>query len=477
MYDVIIIGSGIIGASSAYYLTKYNLKVATLEKANDVATGTTKANAAIIHAGYDAKPGSLMAKFNREGSYLAKEICQKLDVPYKQNGSIVIALSDEEESQIHVLYERGLKNNIEGIQILNHDEVLEKEPYINPEVKCALYAPTAAIVSPWEMCLALQETAIKNGGELFLNTEVLAIEKENDIFTIKTNNGEYKCKYIINATGVNTDKVHEMIGKKEFTICPDRGQYYLFDKQEGYKASHTLFPCPSSRGKGSAVTPTVGGNLVIGPDSEKLDYPSLATTSQGLAYVRSEALRLVPKLDFRENIRNFAGLRARSDRGDFIVEESKSVSNFFNLAGIASPGLSSSLAIGKASLEWLLSKEHFTMKENIIDTRRRIKFMSLSDEEKNELIKKNPSYGRIVCRCESITEAEILETFNTPIPPVSIDGVKRRVKAGMGRCQGGFCGEKVAMILKEKLNLEYSEILKDKKGSNVLLNLAKEGEY
>ncbi|MDO4197659.1 MAG: NAD(P)/FAD-dependent oxidoreductase [Erysipelotrichaceae bacterium] len=477
MYDVIIIGAGVIGAATAYCLSRYNLKVAILEAQNDVACGTTKANAALIHAGYDAKPGSLMAKYNREGSLMMEELCKKLDVPYKRNGSLVLAFDDENLETLKVLLDRGHQNGIEGLKILNKEETKKMEPYVSDECLGSLYAPTAAIVSPWELCLALAETAVRNGVELFLNNRVESISKENDIFTVITDKDTYHSKYIVNAAGVNTDTIHEMIGEKEFTISANKGQYYLFDKAQGYLTTKTLFPCPSTKGKGCAVTPTVGGNLVIGPDSSPCTKDDLDTTAEGLMFVKKASSRMVPKLDFRENIRNFAGLRAKCDRDDFIVEESKSVRNFFNLAGIASPGLSSSIAIGNAVLEWLKSKEKLIEKENFIDSRKRIKFMSLSDEEKNELIKKNPAYGRIICRCELITEGEILETFNTPIPPVSIDGVKRRVKAGMGRCQGGFCGEKVAMILKDKLGLEYDEILQDKKGSNILFNEAKGGQY
>ncbi len=478
MYDVIIIGAGVVGSSVAYFLSQYNLKIAMLEAYNDVANGTTKSNAAIIHAGYDAKPGTLMAKYNLEGAVLTKEICAKLDVPYKQNGSMVLAFSRDDISTLKRLYERGLENGVEGLKILDADEVKQMNPETSKDVVAALYAPTAAIISPWELGLALAETAVKNGMELFLSNRVEAISKdESGIFTITTNQNQYQSKYIINATGVNADKVFELIGEKEFTITPVRGQYYLLDKCEGYKAPQTLFPCPSTKGKGCAVTPTVGGNLVVGPDAEIVDREDRSTTAYALNSVREMALKQVPSLNFRENIRNFAGIRARSDRGDFIVEESKSVKNFYNLAGMASPGLSSSTAIGKDVASWIVEKEQSTKKESYCETRKRLKFMSLSDEEKNELIKKDASFGRIICRCETVTEGEILATFDTPIPPRSIDGIKRRVKAGLGRCQGGFCGEKVAMILKEKLNIEYNEILKDKEGSNILLTEAKKGEY
>lgn len=477
MYDVIIIGAGVIGASVAYFLSQYDLKIAMVEALNDVCDGTTKSNAAIIHAGYDAKPNTLMAKYNRLGAVLTKELCEKLDVPYKQNGSLVLAYSQDDVQVLKSLLERGKKNGVEKLHLLDQQQTRELNSEISKDVVASLYAETAAIINPWEFGLAMIETAVKNGMELFLNNEVKAIEKQQDDFVLTTSQQQFVGRYIINATGVAADKVFELIGEKEFTITPVRGQYYLLDKCEGYKARQTLFPCPSDKGKGCAVTPTVSGNLVIGPDAEVVDYNDRSTTAYALNSIREMALKQVPSLNFRENIRNFAGIRARSDRGDFIIEESKSVKNFFNLAGMASPGLSSSSAIGRAVAEMIQQKTQAKKKKQYVETRKKLRFMQLDDQQKNELIRQNPAYGRIVCRCESITEGEILDCFNSPVPPVSIDGVKRRVKAGLGRCQGGFCGEKVAMILKQQLHLSYDEILKDKEHSNILLAEAKKGEY
>lgn len=477
MYDVIIIGAGVVGSATAYFLSQYNIKLAILEADNDVSNGTSKANSAIMHAGYDPLPGSLMAKYNVEGSKMAKDLCNKLDVPYKNDGSLVLGFSKEDLETLKDLFNRGVANGVEGLELLDYQQTKQLEPNISDDVVGSLFAPTSAIVSPWELTLALAETAVKNGAELFLNNRVTSISKEEDIFTVTTNKSEYKCKYIINAAGVYADKVHELIGKKEFTITPTRGQYYLLDKSEGKRVNHTIFQCPSKAGKGILVAPTVHGNLIVGPDSESLNDNDLSTTMEGLAFVRKQAVKSIPSINFRENIRNFAGNRARSDRGDFIIEESKSVSNFYNLAGMASPALTSAIAIGYHVIDWLNTKESFSKKTNYIETRKRIRFKELNEEQKNELIKMNPSYGRVICRCETITEGEILETFNTPIPPCSIDAVKRRVNAGMGRCQGGFCSEKVAMILKEKLNLSFDQIIQDKEGSNILMNLAKEGEY
>ncbi len=477
MYDVIIIGAGVVGSATAYFLSQYNINLAMLEADNDVSNGTSKANSAIMHAGYDPLPGSLMAKYNVEGSKMAKDLCNKLDVPYKNDGSLVLGFSKEDSETLKGLFNRGVANGVEGLELLDYQQTKQLEPNISDDVVGSLFAPTSAIVSPWELTLALAETAVKNGTDLYLNNKVTSISKEEDIFTVTTNKSEYKCKYIINAAGVYADKVHELIGKKEFTITPTRGQYYLLDKSEGKSVNHTIFQCPSKTGKGILVAPTVHGNLIVGPDSENLNDNDLSTTMEGLAFVRKQAVKSIPSINFRENIRNFAGNRARSDRGDFIIEESKSVSNFYNLAGMASPALTSAIAIGYHVIDWLNTKESFSKKTNYIETRKRIRFKELNEEQKNELIKMNPSYGRVICRCETVTEGEILETFNTPIPPCSIDAVKRRVNAGMGRCQGGFCSEKVAMILKEKLNLSFDQIIQDKEGSNILMNLAKEGEY
>ena len=465
MYDVIIAGGGITGCAVAYYLSRYKLKVLLLEADNDVANGTTKANSAIIHAGYDPEEGTLMAYHNVRGSALAKELCEKLDVPYRQCGAMVLGFDDDDMALIEKLYHRGLNNGVTRLHILDHDEVLAREPLINDEVAGALLAETSAIVSPWEYALALAETAVINGVELKLNTPVRKITRENEVFTV---NDEYQCRYFVNCAGTSADKVHELIGEKEFTIRFARGQYYLLDKSEGKRCSHTIFQCPNAKGKGVLVSPTVHGNLIVGPDAEDMDHVSTATTSEGLAYIKMMADISIPSIDFRDNVRNFAGVRAKSDRDDFIFEESHSVKNFFNIAGIKSPGLSAAPSLGLGYVEWLNEREQLEEKDHFTDTRKRIRFKELSPLEKKELISRQPEYGRIICRCETITEGEILDGFRRPIPPQSIDGVKRRCNAGMGRCQGGFCSPKVTEILRRELGLQPEEILQDHVGSNII---------
>ncbi len=476
MYDVIIIGGGIVGASVAYYLSRYDLKTVVLEKENDVSNGTTKANSAIIHAGYDPEEGTLMAKHNVRGAKLAKELCEKLDVPYKQCGALVLGFDEEDEKTVRMLYQRGLNNGVEGLEILNREQILFMEPQIAENVRIALLAKTSAIISPWEYALALAETAVRNGVELKLNNEVRAIERAGDNFKVTTDKGLYEGHFIINCAGVHADKVHQLIGEKEFETRPAKGQYFLLDKSEGKRCSHTIFQCPSKVGKGVLVSPTVHGNLIVGPDAELSDGDSVETTLEGLSFVRNASKKSVPNIDFRDNIRNFAGVRARSDRSDFILEESRSVRNFFNIAGIKSPGLSAAPSLALEAVEWLKSKGvELKEKDNFIDERKRIRFKELSDEEKKELIRKEPAYGRVICRCETITEGEILASLKQPIPPVSIDGVKRRCNAGMGRCQGGFCSERIADILMRELHLNGLDILQDKQGSNVLLDYSKGG--
>lgn len=476
MYDVAIIGCGIIGAAAAYELSKYQLKIAVLERENDIADGTTKANSAIIHAGYDPEPGTMMAKLNVEGARLAKELCTKLDVPYKQIGSLVLAFSKEELPTLKQLYERGLANGVPGLALLDAAQTHDLEPELNPQVCGALYAPTAAIVSPWEYALALAETAVRNGAELFLNSGVQAIRLVDDIYEIETASGSFQAKYILNAAGIHTAEIHNLAAKPEFEIHPNRGEYYLLDKTEGNRVSRVIFQCPTAVGKGILVAPTVHGNLIVGPNAEDVAGENVATTSAGLDYVARMAKKSVPQVNLRESIRNFAGVRAVADIDDFIIGESKTAPRFINLAGIKSPGLSAAPAIAKMALD-LLVRLDLTLekKDCFIDTRRRVRFKELSAKEKAELVAENPAYGRVICRCETITEGEILDALHSPIPPCSIDGVKRRCNAGMGRCQGGFCGPRVLEILRRELHMSPESILQDKEGTYIIVGETKTG--
>jgi glycerol-3-phosphate dehydrogenase len=482
LYDVVIIGAGITGSAAAYELSRYRLSVAVLERENDAAAGVTKANTGIIHAGYDPKPGTFMAWSNVEGNRLARELCLKLDVPHSPCGSLVISLSPEDDQHLKLLYDRGIQNGVEGLERLSAAEVLAAEPNINPRVRGALLARTAMVLSPWEYALALMETAKRNGTELYLSTEVSAVERvgktadktagetadKTGFWRISAGAGIFETRFVVNAAGLQSDRIHNMAFPPAFTIKPGRGEYYLFDKSEGGVVNHVIFRCPGRLGKGVTVTPTVHGNLLVGPNFETPpEREDTSTTRAGLEEVAGEAAVSVPGLRFGACIRTFAGIRPASDRDDFIVGEAGA--GFFDLAGIKSPGLSAAPAVAKRLLH-LLAERGLALKEKaaVCDTRKRLRFASLPAEEKAALVKANPAYGRIICRCETITEGEILAAFDSPLPPRTMDGVKRRCGPGMGRCQGSFCGPRVLELLTRHFGAGAETVLQDGEGSFVL---------
>ncbi len=476
MFDVAIIGAGVIGCATAYKLSKYNISVCVIEKENDVALGATRANSAIIHAGYDPEPDTLMAKLNVDGCLQAKELCQKLSVPYKNIGSMVLAFTKEEVNTIKELYDRGVKNGVPDIEIISAEEVHKREPYVSDKVLCALWAPSAGVINPWEYAIAFGETAATNGTEFIFDFPVTDIKTNEDSFEILSGDKKIVARYVVNAAGVYSDVIHNMVAEPSFKIIPSKGQYYLMDKAEGTKAGCTLFQCPSSVGKGVLVSPTVHGNLIVGPDATNSDdRDKVNTNAAQLDFVRNTAAKSVPEINYRNAIRNFAGMRANSDKDDFIIDVA--APRFIDLAGIKSPGLSAAPAIADEAVK-LLDSEGLKLieKEKYITERKRVIFKELSAEEKADVIKENPLYGRIICRCETITEGEIVNAIHSPIPAHTVDGVKRRCNAGMGRCQGGFCGPKVLEIIARELNVDPLEVLKDKKGSNILKNATKEGK-
>ncbi|AJH01564.1 FAD/NAD(P)-binding oxidoreductase [Clostridium beijerinckii] len=475
MYDVAIIGSGVIGNSIFRELTKYNLKVVVLEKEKDVSMGTSKANSAIVHAGYDPKEGTLMAKYNVAGNEMFEDLCKELSVPFKRNGSLIIAFNDEDMKTVQALYENGTKIGVKDLQILSKEQVLEKEPNLNQEIFGALYAPTGGIVGPFEYTIALAENAVANGGEIKLEKEVVAIEK-NDTFKITTKDGEIiESKFVINAAGLYADKIHSLVCKESFKIVPRSGEYFVMDKTQGNVVSHTIFQCPSKLGKGVLVTPTVHGNLLVGPDARDIeDKGDVGTLAEGLNEVRDASMRTTNKVNFREIIRSFAGLRANPDTGDFIVEENDEVKGFIDVAGMKSPGLSSAPAIALDVVEILKEAGcKLDKKSDFKAKREQIHFMELSAKEKAELIKKNPQYGRMVCRCESITEGEIVDAIKRSIGIPSLDSIKRRCRPGMGRCQGGFCGPRVQEIIARECNVPLEDVVQEKSGSYILLGKTK----
>lgn len=477
MYDVVIIGCGVIGAACAYELSRYDLSVAVLERSNDVANGTSKANSAIVHAGYDPHPGTKMARLNVEGNRTMPELCKKLDVPFRQVGSHVLAFTEKETETLKTLYARGVANGVPGLRLLGAEEAREMEPNLSESVCASLWAPTAGIISPWELTLALIETAVRNGVQLQLETPVTGLRREKESFVVETPKGCFEARYVVNAAGVHCAEISEMLGCADYTIQPNRGEYYLLDKSEGTRVHSVVFQCPNENGKGVLVAPTVHGNLIVGPDAVNTTDPDgTENTASGVAFVREMALKSVPSIAFRENIRNFSGVRANHAHDDFLIGENCRVPGFYELAGIKSPGLSSAPAIAKDAVKWLSEKMPLKEKTNFHDERKRIRFNELSAEEKNEWIKIDPRYGRVICRCETVTEGEIVAAIHSPVPPTTINAVKRRVGAGMGRCQGGFCGPRVQEILSRELGIPMEQILMDQPGSYILTGKTKGGE-
>ena len=471
MYDVTIIGGGVCGAAVAMYLSKYDLKCCLLEKDNDIAIGTTRANSGIVHAGYDPEPDTLMARLNVRGCELIEDLCQQLNIPYKKCGSMVISFDSKDEAHLQQLYERGIANGVRGMELIDKETLLEREPNLSDNVTGALYASSAAIVNPWRLCLGMAETAAKNGVEFYLDSEVTAIEKINGAFRVTAGGKEYDTRFIINAAGLYADKVAALAGAQDFEIFASKGQYFLLDKTSSWLVNSVIFQCPTEKGKGVLISPTADGNIIVGPNAEKdNERDDVSTTREGLDFVAQEAAKTSKLVDYRENIRSFSGLRANSDKKDFIIGESALCRHFINVAGIKSPGLSSSPAIGEYVIEILedcglimTEKAEWSYPEP------HICFAELSNEEKAEICKRNPKYGNVICRCNVVTEGEILDALDSSyIKPRTLDGIKRRTGTGMGRCQGGFCGVRVHEILCKYYGVPAETVLWDRDGSYIV---------
>lgn len=462
MYDVIIIGGGVVGCAIAREMAKQERKIALLERASDVCEGSSKANSGIIHAGYDALPGTLKASLNVQGNRMMEALAKELDIPFKQNGSFVLSFDEEGRDGLKKLYDRGIANGVKNMQILSGDEVRKLEPNVSSEVKAALYAPTAGIVCPFGMTYAFAENAAVNGVEFYLNTEVTDIKKTKDGFLLLTSKENYEAKYVINAAGVYADKIHNMVSENKLNIVPRRGQYCLMDKEVGSLTKATLFQLPTKLGKGVLVTPTVHGNLLVGPNAEDLeDKEGINTTAAGLEDILMRGERSIARLPKNKVITSFAGLRANEGSGDFIIKEVKDAKGFIDVAGIASPGLTASPAIGVYVAELMQKIAPTTLKQNFIATRKGIPNVATATmEERRKLIEKNPAYANVICRCELVTEGEIIDAIRRPVGATTLDGIKRRTRAGMGRCQSGFCSPKVVELLAKELGVQVSEITK-----------------
>lgn len=475
-YDVAVIGAGVIGSLITRELSRYRTKVCLLDKEADVAMGTTKANSAIVHAGYDPKPGSLKGVLCVEGNRLMGDVCKELGVPFRRNGSLVAAFTEGDMDEVHRLYDLGNKNKVPGLEVWTKEQVLKNEPNISDKVLGALYAPSAGIVGPYELNIAAVENAAANGAELIIECEVKGIEKTPEGFVLSTGKGEIQARFVVNAAGLYSDDISKLAGDDGFSINPRKGEYLLLDKGQGSKVKKVIFQPPSKLGKGILVTPTVDGNLLIGPTAKDVSSKKdLETTSEGLDQVVKEALNMVPSINLREVITSFAGLRAVPSTGDFVIKASKILKGFVNAAGIESPGLTASPAIARYVVEILRAEGLELVEDEGFNPLRKqpYRFREANEEERAEWIKKDSRFGRIICRCEKVTEGEVVDCITRPAGAKNLDAVKRRTRAGMGRCQGGFCTPRLVEILARELGISPLEVTKAGKGSMLLLGKTK----
>ena len=462
MYDVAIIGAGVIGSAVARELSKYNVKACVIEREEDVCCGTSKANSAIIHAGFDAKPGTLKARLNVRGNEMMDQLSKDLDIPFKRNGSLVVRTKDQDPAGLVELLEKAKANGVPRVRILNREELIAMEPNLSDDVVEALHAPTGAIVCPFHMTIAFAENAYENGVEFFLNTKVENITKTESGYKLTTNNQVIEAKVVVNAAGVYSDEFNNMVSTRKLQVIARKGEYMLLDKAAGCHVNQTIFQLPSKMGKGVLVSPTVHGNLIVGPTACDIeDKEGTNTTQKYLDSIGPAAALSVKNVPLRQVITSFAGLRAHEVDGDFVIGEAEGAEGFFNAAGVESPGLSSAPAIGELLAGQIADKLSLSKKDNFKATRKGIlNPETLTMEERNALIKEQPAYGNIICRCEMISEGEILDAIHRPLGARSLDGVKRRTRAGMGRCQSGFCSPRTMEILAREVPMAMSDISK-----------------
>ena len=477
--DVLIIGGGVTGCFAARELSRYDLDITLVEKAPDVCTGTTKANTALLHAGFNADPDKLKGRLNMRGNQLYHERIQhELDVPIEWLGAMVVAKDESEVPKLEELLEKGKENGVPDLEIARGDRIYELEPHLTDEAVAALFAPTAGIVNPFELTVALANNAARNGADIYLEAEVLDIEDRGDKKLVKTAKGDIETDLVINAAGLYADKIANMVGIDKFKITPRRGEYYLYDKQTDIDVQRTIFPVPTKITKGIVVTPTDEGNVLIGPNAEEIDsVENKSTTREGLDKVLSGAQKTVPDLSKRDIIREFAGLRpAIKETGDFLIEASDEVPGFINVAGIQSPGLASAPAIAEMVVDIVEDELEGLTEDPSFDPNYQgpPKFRHMSHEEQAELVEEDDDYGQIICRCETVTKGEILDAIREPVGARTVNAVKRRVRPGSGRCQGGFCEPKVVNLLAQELGIPENEVVLESEESKLLRQRTKE---
>ena len=463
MYDVIVIGAGVTGCAIAMELSKYDLRTAVLERREDVCTGASKANSAIVHAGYDPVPGTLMARFNVRGCQLLEGLSKELDIPYRRCGSLVLCFDEADRPKLTELLERGAENGVEGLRIVERDELRDMEPNISPDAVAALFAPTGAIICPFELTAAMAENAVRNGAEFFFDRPVTGFAKEGDLWRVITPAGEYLCRQVINAAGVYGAELHNLVSENKLRMLPRRGEYMLLDRKAGALAQRTLFQLPGKMGKGVLVTPTVHGNILIGPTADDVDDPEATeTTDQGQQKILETARRSVRTLPRNQAITNFSGLRAHLDRAEHDFYIRRELPGFYDVIGIESPGLTSAPAIGEYVASDCARLLGAGRRSDYRPGRDRVvRVKELSFDERAALVAAEPAYGQIICRCEGVTEGEILDAIRRRPGARSLDGVKRRVRAGMGRCQGGFCTPRVLELLSRELGVPMTSLTKN----------------
>ena len=477
-YDVIIVGAGIVGAMTARFLSKYHLRVLVLEREVDVGMSPSSANSAIIHAGYDPEPGSLKALMNVQGNRMWEDLAGELHIPFLKTGSYVVAFGDDEFARLQGLYERGVANGVPRMRVLRRDEFRRREPLIHPEVSGALWTPTGAVVDPFMAVLAALENAVSNGARLLLETVFEDFVMEGStIKGVRTSRGIFTCRWVINCAGLTSDEVMHRAGvRPEFCITPRRGEYLIFDATQ-VMLNNVLFRVPSEKGKGVIVSTTTHGNVMIGPNATVVDRTDTATTEAGLREVFEQAKRMVPSLNVRDTIAQYAGIRATGNADkDFVIEVPREVNGLVNIAGIESPGFVSAPAIAMRVIDLLREAgETLTVRSTWTPIRMApLAFSKLSHREKAEAVRQNPAYGRIVCRCEEVTEGEIVDAIHSAVPAHTYDGIKRRTWLGTGRCQGGFDYPRVMEILAQELGVPMTAVTKKGKGSELVCRATKD---
>jgi len=477
MFDILIIGAGIVGSLLARELKRYKLSVAVLDKENDVGNVTSMANSAIVHSGYDPVPGTLKAQMNVLGNKMFDQLTKDLDVSFGRVGSLTIAIYDEQLLVLENLAKRAKENGVE-VKILTREEVLKMEPNITKEAKGALLAPTAGIIDPFNLCVHAMENALDNGAELFLGEEVVAIERKDNHFVIKSAKGHaFEAKMVINAAGLYSDKIAELVSPIDWKIMPRKGQYFVLDHYKSGLVKHVIFPLPSEKGKGILVTMTTSGNYLVGPSSEFVeDREDFSCDVSTLRQIKDSAMLMVPGIPFHQTIRCFAGLRSSSSRNDFIIETPENIPNFVNVGGIESPGFVSAPAIAEYIVEKFVSKIFKLEKNKDFNpkVRKYINPKALNARDRNLLIKENPDYGKIICNCESVTYGEVRDVLNRNCAPHTIKAMKKRVRAGFGKCQGTFCQPLIVKEIADFYKISPLDVLYDKDDSNILLEELKD---